>query len=160
MSGIASFFDSSDAQVAAAKASILERTSEDSPCGRFCSWIVENHSEIYAIFLEYSYARLASDVLGMSGLLNTIHHALVDDGEISFVDLGIHGPRAVFLWKGESNFDALIRDIFSRNGVWAVIAETVEIGEPYDDIERFMREVETHLEQSRIRMEGRESADW
>jgi hypothetical protein len=153
MSKIDAFFENSDAQYAAAKISIGERTSEDSLCGRFSTWVVNNHAESHSIFLEHNYARLASDAFGMSGLLATIHHALKDDGDICFVDVGNLGPRAVFLWKGETDFAGLIRNIMIRNGLGPVFTRITKIGEPHEDVERFMRDVEAHREAARNRIE-------
>lgn len=54
-------------------------------------------------FLPHEWAGAMETSTGFEGLLNTIHHALVDDGDISFPI--VNGmPRIVFIWQHEENY--------------------------------------------------------
>lgn len=148
MSDIDTFFAQSDVHVEAAKNYIRNSVSEDSLFGRLSKWIVQHHDVSYSIFLDYRFASLTSDALGMSSLLHTIHHAMFDDGVMSFVDLGTLGPRAVFFWSGEPEYNEMIRGTFSTNGMGKVFTKSLQIGVPHEDVERFIGEMDVYLRQS------------
>lgn len=90
-------------------------------------WLMDTEANPYG-FLERSYARFFETAEGFAGLLQIIHHALVDDGEISFV--AVNGrPMIVFAHRDE------IGCVELRSEVEVAIAERRGIEVKYDFID-------------------------
>ena len=61
-------------------------------------------------FLPHAWAGAMETSTGFAGLLSTIHHALVDDGDISFPMVNDQ-PRIAFVWQHEENYaDYILSD--------------------------------------------------
>jgi hypothetical protein len=90
-------------------------------------WLMETEANPYG-FIERGHARAFESAEGFAGLLHTIHHALVDDGEICFV--AVNGrPMIVFANRDELGYVEL------RSEVEVAIAERRGIETTYDVID-------------------------
>jgi hypothetical protein len=90
-------------------------------------WLMETEANPYG-FIERGHARAFESAEGFAGLLHTIHHALVDDGEICFV--AVNGrPMIVFANRDELGYVEL------RSEVEVAIAERRGIETAYDVID-------------------------
>lgn len=75
-------------------------------------WIVENDINPYGVFTTRWAADAFSSYEGMHGLLHMINHALVDDGDISFIQCESAAPMIIFLDHRENGFrEAFLKDI-------------------------------------------------
>ena len=72
-------------------------------------WIAENNINEWGIF--HHGANQCSTLEGWIGMYHTLHHALYDDGEVTFVKTAFQGPRIVFFWKNEDYFE----DLYYKN---------------------------------------------
>ena len=94
-----------------AKLSYLEIMKKENDASRFMAWMVENDVNPYSVFHENSgtggYASLTSTLEGFVGLYHTIHHALYDDGEFTFIKTEFAGPKIVFYCRHEKNFQEI-----------------------------------------------------
>jgi hypothetical protein len=84
--------------------------------GKLCRWLAQNSDEAYSIFARHSDARgMEDDLLKISGMFHSIHHALVDDGEMTFVVADFYGPRIIFGdYRDPSDSDEL-QEVFRRD---------------------------------------------
>lgn len=90
-------------------------------------WLMETEANPYG-FIERGYARFFENAEGFAGLLQIIHHALVDDGEICFVAVSGR-PMIVFAHRDE------IGCVELRSEVEVAIAERRGIEVGYDFID-------------------------
>jgi hypothetical protein len=103
------------------------RSDDDQDMRVITRWLMETEANPYG-FIERSYARDFETAEGFAGLLHTIHHALVDDGEICFV--AVNGrPMIVFAHRDE------IGCVELRSEVEVAIAERRGIETKYDFID-------------------------
>jgi hypothetical protein len=65
-------------------------------------WLIESDTNPWQVFHEG--ASQTATLEGLIGLYYTIHHAIYDDGEITFVKTSGYGPKILFCWKHEKNF--------------------------------------------------------
>lgn len=106
-------------------------------------WMLENNVSSYDVFTGWA-ATSFSTFEGMDSVMRMIDHALVDDGEISFVLCKASGPKIVFLDHRESGFrDEFLRSvqsaghgddvmsIFEPVGTVADVAEYIEAYEAH-----------------------------
>jgi hypothetical protein len=102
--------------------------NDDTPDMRLITrWLMETEANPYG-FIERSYARAFESAEDFAGLLHTIHHALVDDGEICFV--AVNGrPMIAFANRDEIGYVEL------RSEVEVAIAERRGIETKYDFID-------------------------
>lgn len=69
-------------------------------------WLLNTDCNPYG-FLSEGWAGNLSSAQGFSGFLSCLHHALYDDGDVTFVR--VRGePRIVFVWSQEENFRDLV----------------------------------------------------
>lgn len=103
------------------------RNDDDQDMRLITRWLMETEANPYG-FIERGYARAFESAEGFAGLLHTIHHALVDDGEICFV--AVNGrPMIVFAHRDEIGYVEL------RSEVEVAIAERRGIETKYDFID-------------------------
>ncbi len=102
--------------------------NDDTPDMRLITrWLMETEANPYG-FIERGYARAFESAEGFAGLLHSIHHALVDDGEITFV--AVNGrPMIVFANREE------IGCVELRSEVEQMAAERRGIETVYDFID-------------------------
>lgn len=102
--------------------------NDDHPDMRLVTrWLMDTEANPYG-FIERGYARSFESAEGFAGLLHTIHHALVDDGEITFV--AVNGrPMIVFANREE------IGCVELRSEVEQMAAERRGIETVYDFID-------------------------
>lgn len=77
-------------------------TSSEPEMMAFTKFLLETPANPYAILPEH-WAGCTESSSGMRSLLNHIHHALFDDGEISFPIVNGE-PKIVFVWSNEDNY--------------------------------------------------------
>ena len=65
-------------------------------------WMMETDANPYA-YLPHAWAGSTGSAEGFASLLHYIHHAVYDDGDITFVTVNGE-PRIVFVWRHEENF--------------------------------------------------------
>jgi hypothetical protein len=78
---------------------------EPSDMNELAAWLMTTDANPYS-YLEQGYAGMMSTAEGCAGLLETIHHAVYDDGDITFVTVDDE-PRIVFAHR----FDEGFRDV-------------------------------------------------
>jgi hypothetical protein len=125
------------------------RDDPDPEMRRLTRWLIDTDANPYG-FLMWSNAAAFDNAQGFARLLDVIHHALVDDGEISFV--AVQGrPMIVFANRDE------IGNVELRMSVEIERDERLGVGvriEILDGIEAFITRQErrdAHLEE-RIRL--------
>ena len=65
-------------------------------------WLLETEHNPYA-YLDHNYAMYMSDAIGFDMILSMLHHALYDDGDVTFVTVN-NKPRIVFCDRWDDNF--------------------------------------------------------
>ena len=86
-------------------------------------------------FMPDGWENVNSDAQGMKSFLHNLHHALVDDGDVCFIDVPVHGSFMVFI------------DLYDLNHIEKVVAKRFSMlmnipkYEVHCDIERFMKGV-------------------
>jgi uncharacterized short protein YbdD (DUF466 family) len=80
---------------------------EKSKFRQLAKWLMENPHNEYS-YMPSGYQNFRSNPFETVSLLSTLHHALLDDGEVSFVKLKVEGEvRRVFMifaWDNEDYF--------------------------------------------------------
>ena len=75
---------------------------DDLELGELTRWMLETDANPYA-YLPEGWASALETAEGFSSLLNHIHHAVYDDGDITFVTVNGE-PRIVFAHQADSDF--------------------------------------------------------
>ena len=75
---------------------------DDLELGELTRWMLETDANPYA-YLPEGWAGALETAEGFSNLLNHIHHAVYDDGDITFVTVNGE-PRIVFAHQADSDF--------------------------------------------------------
>lgn len=78
-------------------------TSSEPEMMAIAKFLLKTEANPYAILPEH-WAGCTESSSGMRSLLNHIHHALFDDGEISFPIVNGE-PKIVFVWEDTPNYD-------------------------------------------------------
>jgi len=100
-------------------------------------WIAENDINEWSIFHEG--ASGCSSLEGWVGMYHHLHHALYDDGEVTFVKTEGQGPKIVFYWKKENNFE----ELFFKN-IDKLMKKSYKIIGYIDTVQEFIAEYEQH----------------
>ena len=72
------------------------------------TWLLNTKHNPYSIFVDETWAGSLDTSSGFAGLCSMIHHALVDDGAISFVVIKNNDPKIAFVWKNEDNIQKYV----------------------------------------------------
>ena len=83
------------------------------------NWLLETDANPYS-YLPEGWAGSISSAEGFASLLGVIHHAVYDDGDITFVTVNGE-PRIVFVHKFEDNFRNYVlttQEKEMENGAW------------------------------------------
>lgn len=75
--------------------------AQNSEMNELVKWLLETDYNPYG-FLPENFAGHFNSAEGFASLLHMIHHAVYDDGDITFVRVDGE-PRIVFIWKNEEN---------------------------------------------------------
>lgn len=107
-----------DGAIASIK-TFLEPTEYDPPMHELVKWMIETDANPYS-YLPYYWAGCLENAQSFTSLLHMIHHALYDDGDITFVTVNGE-PRIVFVWRYEDNFNNYVlsdteKDVVKRHG--------------------------------------------
>lgn len=109
-------------QFETARRYFIQIMSETNDAAKLMQWIVDNKVNAYSVFPPDS-AGSCSCLETFGGLYSILHHALYDDGEVSFVKTSYttesewgtveheQYPTVVFAWKGETNFEETVKRI-------------------------------------------------
>ena len=76
-------------------------------------WLAENDINEWGVF--HGGAHYSDTLEGWISMYHHLHHALYDDGDVTFVKTKIHGPMVVFIWKNETNFMQLYKKSLGDN---------------------------------------------
>lgn len=87
----------------AALANIERHLTNENSMQPLVAWMLSTEIDPYT-YLPEDVASNTDSSTGFSHLLNLLHHALYDDGEITFVTVNGQ-PRIVFCWEGEEGFE-------------------------------------------------------
>ncbi len=80
----------------------LEPSPYEPQMNGLVKWMMETDANPYS-YLPEGWAGSTGSAECFAGLLYTIHHALYDDGDITFVTVNDE-PKIVFVWQHEDNF--------------------------------------------------------
>lgn len=80
----------------------LEETKHEPSMRGLVKWMMETDANPYA-YLPHAWAGSTGSAESFVSLLNHIHHAVYDDGDITFVTVNGE-PRIVFVWRHQENF--------------------------------------------------------
>jgi len=86
--------------------SIKRFIDDPSDMNELAAWLMTTDANPYS-YLQECYADRMSTAEGCDGLLAIIHHAVYDDGNITFVKVD-NQPRIVFAHKHDDNFRKLV----------------------------------------------------
>lgn len=86
-----------------AKAKYLEIMKGENDAAILFKWIAENDINEWGVF--HKSANGCDTLEGWVGMYHTLHHALYDDGDVTFVKTENQGPKIVFYSKHEQNFE-------------------------------------------------------
>ncbi len=86
--------------------SIQRFIDDPSDMNELAAWLMTTDASPYS-YLQEGYAGMMSTAEGCDCLLATIHHAVYDDGDITFVNVD-SAPRIVFANKHDDNFRELV----------------------------------------------------
>lgn len=83
-------------------------------------WLLNTNCNPYG-FLSEGWAGSLSSAQGFAGFLSCLHHALYDDGDVTFVRVK-NQPRIVFCWEHDDNFRDLVlseqeKQMEARSGI-------------------------------------------
>ena len=83
---------------------------EDVNFGVLANWLIENSYSTYD-YMPNHYQNFRATPFATESLLATLHHALCDDGDVSFVKMMMEGEVKrvfmVFVWKNEDCFNSI-----------------------------------------------------
>ena len=91
-------------------------------------WMLTTDANPYS-YLPDGFRGSLYSVQDFEGLISVIHHALYDDGEITFIKINGE-PQITFIWKHEDNFEDLVltsAEKASRNRGFKVEVEVLDI---------------------------------
>ena len=135
-----------DAQHAAARDRVMQALKGEStkPEDVLVRWILENDINPYGVFAPKWAADGFSTYEGIAGVMHTINHALVDDGDISFVECEGTEPMIIFLDHRETKFrDAFLQNIRDHGHGEGVIPIFEPVG-TYPDVAAYITAYEAH----------------
>jgi hypothetical protein len=88
------FFDAAHEQATRRFMRIMEMPNTDESA-HLCQWLVTNSDHAHQVFPDLSVADALSNLVGTANLFDQIRYALLDGGEIAFVQTSEHGPKIV-----------------------------------------------------------------
>ncbi len=75
-----------------------------------CNFIFTNPNRYSLIHYAEKYGSFYDCAQDLERLFNLIYHAIVDDGDISFIQVNRHCPSIVFQHRSELSLDNLLKD--------------------------------------------------
>lgn len=102
-------------------------------------WIAENDINEWNCFHEPNYLHGISTLEGWIGLYHFLHHALYDDGDVTFVKTRFQGPKIIFYNKNEHDFE----NVFYKN-VYKNMKKSFTITGYLNSVKEFIEEYNRH----------------
>lgn len=100
-------------------------------------WLAENDINEWGVF--HGNAHYSDTLEGWIGMYHHLHHALYDDGDVTFVKTKFQGPKIIFYWKKENNFE----EVFMEN-IHDTLKESFKIVGYMDTVQEYIAEYEHH----------------
>ena len=128
-----------EAGFAEAKAKYLEIMNGENDAAVLFKWIAENSINEWSVF--HDGANGCSSLEGWVGMYHTLHHALYDDGDVTFVKTKGQGPRIMFYGHWEDNFEQLFMQRFGDD---KMMAASFAIVGYMSTVQEFIAEYDSH----------------
>lgn len=135
-----------DAEHAKARDRVMQSLSGEAsaPQDVLLRWIVENDINPYGVFATPWAAQSFSSYEGIESLLHMFNHALVDDGDVSFIECEGAEPKIVFMDHREPHFrETFMKGIKSYGHGDTVMPIFEPIG-TYPDVDAYIAAHEEH----------------
>lgn len=100
-------------------------------------WLAENDINEWGVF--HDNAHYSDTLEGWINMYHHLHHALYDDGDVTFVKTKFQGPKIIFYWKKENNFE----EMFMEN-IHDTLKESFKIVGYMDTVQEYIAEYEHH----------------
>jgi hypothetical protein len=120
-----------------AKSRYLEIMKGENDAAILFKWIAENDINEWGIF--HNGAHGCESLEGWVSMYHHLHHALYDDGDVTFVNTAWQGPKIVFYWKNEKNFE----EVFYKS-VGKHLKKSFTISGYFNNVQEFIAEYERH----------------
>lgn len=100
-------------------------------------WLAENDINEWGVF--HGGAHYSDTLEGWISMYHHLHHALYDDGDVTFVKTKFQGPKIIFYWKKENNFE----EVFMEN-IHDTLRESFKIVGYMDTVQEYIAEYERY----------------
>ena len=100
-------------------------------------WLAENDINEWGVF--HGNAHYSDTLEGWINMYHHLHHALYDDGDVTFVKTKFQGPKIIFYWKKENNFE----EVFMEN-IHDTLKESFKIVGYMDTVQEYITEYERY----------------
>lgn len=100
-------------------------------------WLAENDINEWGVF--HGGAHYSDTLEGWISMYHHLHHALYDDGDVTFVKTRFQGPKIIFYWKKENNFE----EVFMEN-IHDTLKESFKIVGYMDTVQEYIAEYERY----------------
>ena len=100
-------------------------------------WLAENDINEWGVF--HGGAHYSDTLEGWISMYHHLHHALYDDGDVTFVKTKFQGPKIIFYWKKENNFE----EVFMEN-IHDTLRESFKIVGYMDTVHEYIAEYERY----------------
>lgn len=100
-------------------------------------WLAENDINEWGVF--HGGAHYSDTLEGWISMYHHLHHALYDDGDVTFVKTRFQGPKIIFYWKKENNFE----EVFMEN-IHDTLRESFKIVGYMDTVQEYIAEYERY----------------
>lgn len=100
-------------------------------------WLAENDINEWGVF--HGGAHYSDTLEGWISMYHHLHHALYDDGDVTFVKTKFQGPKIIFYWKKENNFE----EVFMEN-IHDTLKESFKIVGYMDTVQEYIAEYERY----------------
>lgn len=79
-------------------------------------WLLNTEVHPYGVFFDPGFSDLAGSIQGLMSLFFNLHHALMDDGDLSFIEVN-DVPHIVFLHPSDFDNEQAFWECVNRQGV-------------------------------------------
>lgn len=100
-------------------------------------WLAENDINEWGVF--HGDAHFINTLEGWINMYHLMHHAIYDDGDVTFVKTKFQGPKIIFYFKKENNFE----EVFMEN-IHDALRESFTIVGYMDTVQEYIAEYERY----------------